>query len=1219
MLDLASILFRTILGWIDGARNQGNLNWGDCDDENQEGKMKLRSFLCCLLFIVGIAGRVYGQGGDVGSIVGTITDATGAAVANAKVLVTNTATNISKEITTNDTGNYTVPYLRPGVYRVTVEAAGFDKSVVDNISLVVAQERRVDVALRVGAVTTQVEVNAGALALDTESAAVAQIVSRTQVEELPLNGRNFLNLLFITAGAVQTVGEQGQMRQGAGNAISINGGRPESNNYTLDGLANTDTALNTPAVILSQDAIQEFKVQSETYSAEFGFSANQVNLVSRSGGNDIHGSLFYFGRNDALDATTIIPNPLPSQAAPEKAELRQNQFGFVASGPVYIPKLYDGRNKTFWLVNYEGWRIRNGTNIGATVPGSTELNGDFSGLSLPAYGTAGCNTNLSNNLPCLPVDPQTGLPFTGNKIPSTRFSKLAQVALGANIFANPTNCDSTGLCSLATRTTLPNNTNQQTYKVDQSMGRYGSLGFRYTKANYSNENAGTTSIPFGLNIFTQDSTSWAVSHTISLGQRNINTFRFGRLEATAIQGATPISDANIASLGLSGIFSTLPSYGKGFPTISFQSFSGSAGSPGNNPTSSYIPMWQFSDSLSMMRGRHTITVGFDYRNWIQKRNLSSNFLGSYNYSNNLILQNSANGSCTTPSGQCGTGNAVADFLLGYYSGAGTFQPGPFSDPKIAGNLNQFHFLYAAPYVQDDWKVTSKLTVNLGLRWDYRSIPYETHDKMFWIDRQNTAGGLCFADKALLTNGIAPAGNGFYDYCGRHNPADGSKKPFAPRVGFAFRPFGGGKTVIRGGYGIYWDSSETREIDDSGDLYPFVTRTNLSPATQTPAVAPKLTDNLYPALSALTPVTIAAQGAQFIAVIISETPRNPYVQQWSLSVQRDLGWNTTLELNYVGNKGTHLLDRSNINQPVQVTDPAFCNNPANLNSGDCPANARKPYANFSGTITLDSLWQGYSSYNAGNVTMNHHGKDLAFLSVYTWAKSLDDKSAAAGIGATNGFSGHLNDHNPAQDYGRSDFDVNHRFVNSVIYQLPFGRGKSHLSDASKAVDLAVGGWQLSAVTTFQKGFPFSPHTNDPFFLLTAFNARPNLVSGCNPNSGFTKSSTEWFNTACFSQPLAGTFGNAGRNILRGPGINNWDIAFAKTFSFTERVGLQLRVETFNSFNHTQFGVDPGSAIAASAGPGTGAVSDNFQDPTGRFGQIVEARTARQIQLGLRLTF
>ena len=229
---------------------------------------------------------------------------------------------------------------------------------------------------------------------------------------------------------------------------------------------------------------------------------------------------------------------------------------------------------------------------------------------------------------------------------------------------------------------------------------------------------------------------------------------------------------------------------------------------------------------------------------------------------------------------------MADFLLGYYGQASTFQPGPFSTAGVAGNLNQYHFKYFAPYVQDEWKVTNRLTLDLGLRWDYRNVPYETNNKLFWINPANTLGGLCFADKALLTNGIAPAGNGFYDYCGSNTPAKGSKTPFAPRIGFAFRPFGGDKTVVRGGYGIYWDSFETREMDDSGDLYPFVERTTLTPTAQTLAVAPKLTDQLFPPLTAPLPVTIAAQGGQFIAVILSEHPRNPYVQQWSLSVQRE---------------------------------------------------------------------------------------------------------------------------------------------------------------------------------------------------------------------------------------------------------------------------------------------------------------------------------------------
>src|SRR5438874_995462 len=305
-----------------------------------------------LLLVASAVSLLHAQGGAYGTILGTVTDNSGAVVARANVDVTNLNTNVTKRTVTTSSGDFTLPYLEPGNYRVSVQSQGFQKSVVDNIRLVVGQEARADVILKTGAVTETVEVQATAVALDTDSSAVSQLVSEKQVDELPLNGRNFLNLLFIGAGAVQTVGEQGQMRQGDGNAISINGGRPESNNYTLDGLTNTDTALNTPAVILSQDAIQEFKVASETYSAEYGYSANQVNIISKSGTNDVHGSVFYFGRNDALDAITIVPNPLPGQAQPVRAELRQNQFGFVASGPVYIPKLFDGRNKTFWLVNY---------------------------------------------------------------------------------------------------------------------------------------------------------------------------------------------------------------------------------------------------------------------------------------------------------------------------------------------------------------------------------------------------------------------------------------------------------------------------------------------------------------------------------------------------------------------------------------------------------------------------------------------------------------------------------------------------------------------------------------------------------------------------------------------------------------------------------------------------------------------------------------------------
>ena len=264
---------------------------------------------------------MYGQGGANGTILGTVTDSSGAVVGSAQVDVTNVATGVVGHTSTGANGDFTSPYLAPGIYKVTVQAQGFQKAEADNITLAVAQQARVNVVMKPGQVSETVQVEASSVSLDTDSAAVAQLVSQTQVEQLPLNGRNFLNLLFIGAGAVQTTGEQGQMRQGEGNAISINGGRPTSNNYTLDGLVNTDTALNTPAVILSQDAIQEFKVQSETYSAEYGFSANQVNIVSKSGSNQLHGSVFEFLRNDAFDAKAPFQSAIP--------ELRQNQFGFV--------------------------------------------------------------------------------------------------------------------------------------------------------------------------------------------------------------------------------------------------------------------------------------------------------------------------------------------------------------------------------------------------------------------------------------------------------------------------------------------------------------------------------------------------------------------------------------------------------------------------------------------------------------------------------------------------------------------------------------------------------------------------------------------------------------------------------------------------------------------------------------------------------------------------
>lgn len=1183
--------------------------------------MRIFRQFALLVLALAIAPTLWGQAGTSGTILGTVTDNAGAIVPSAPVDVTNTSTGQTTRVMTTGTGDYTVPNLSPGMYRVSIQVPGFSKEVVNAIELVVDQDERVNLRLKVGAISDTVEVDAGAVALDTDSSAVSQVVTQEQISALPLNGRNFTDLLFIGAGAVQTVGEQGQMRQSEGDAISINGARPESNNYTLDGLTNTDTALNTPAVILSQDAIQEFKVQSATYSAQYGFSANQINIISKSGTNNLHGALFEFLRNDAFDA---IPHQTIANNATVNPELRQNQFGFVLGGPVVIPKLYNGKNKSFWLANYEGWRVVQGNHLSGYAPTAAELSGDFSGEgNLPAFGTAACAANLAANNNCLPVDPLTGAPFPGNMIPAARFSRLATVT-SKLIPTGATDPNGVGGYNYFATANATTKTDQQTYRGDQSLGKYGQVFFRYTKADYANQAFATDStvLNAGANIFTENSTSWTGAWTLSLPKGFVNDFRFGKLEAISIQGESAASAADIAALGLTGVFTDLPSYAAGYPTLGFgQANSVSAGSPGNDPTTSDIPVWEFADSVVKQKGAHSFSFGVDYRSWVQKRNLATNFLGSYNFSSNEITVNGTGGNngCPATNVYCGTANAFADYLLGYDSSASTFQPGPFSVTGAQpGHLNQYVFKYFAPYFQDDWKATPKLTVNLGLRWDFRTIPYANDhapanigsDQLFWLDTQNTLGGLCFADSALLTDGIAPAGNGFYRYCGS-KPRSSSWTPFAPRFGFAYRPFD--KTVVRGGYGIFFDSSETREMDNSGDQYPFLIRTSVTPNGGSTL---KTTDQLFAPVNAVTPVSAAANGGAFTAVILSENPQNPYVQQWTFSIERELAKNTTLELNYVGNKGTHLLERFNVDQAgaLPAADVAPCNVDPTDVTHNCPYTSRLPLPNFtSSNGFLDSKWIGYSNYNSGNVKLEHRATDGAILLVYTWAKSMDSKSAAAGIGATNSYAGPMDSADPKLDYARSDFNVGQRFVASYAYNLPIGRGKKFAGNINRLTDAAIGGWQFTGIGTFQQGFPFSVLANDLDGLLGTPNQRANFTPGL--GTGFHKSVTEWFNTAAYSQPVAGEFGTSGRNSLTEPGISNWNMGLVKFVPIGERAKFQFRVETFNTFNHTQFGVDP--ATQGGNGPGQSAEVSNVN--AGNFGAITSIRPPRVIQFGTKITF
>jgi hypothetical protein len=1187
--------------------------------------MKTMRVCFAVAILLVAASRMFGQAGATGAILGTVTDSTGAIVPNVSVTVTNTGTNTAFKTVTNSAGDYYAPSLNPGLYSVSAESKGFQRSVTDAFTLSVDQKVRIDLALKPGSVTETLEVTAQAVSLDTDSAALSQEMSQQQVSQLPLNGRNFMQLLLVSAGAVTVGGEQGSMRQGVGNAVSINGGRPEGNNYTLDGLVNTDSALVTPAVILSQDAIQEFKVESGTYSAEYGFSASQINIVSKGGTNQLHGAVFEYNRNNDFDAKPF-PNAVDYQAgvATTIPVLRQNQFGFVADGPLYIPKLYDGRNKTFWMANYEGWRIINGTNVKNTLPNPAVLTGNFSAetyptssgnLPLPAYGSAACTARLSSNQNCMPVNPATGLAFPGNTIPTASITnRLALVAIQNKYFPTPTlTGQPEGDTNFIQGIGLPLNTNQQTYRADQSLGKLGSVFFRFTYSKYQNTGLGTATLNYGLESEYETQKNWEVSHTISLGPKNVNNFRFGYLDAQAPQGAPAPPASAISALNESGVFTKFAALQQTWPNVGLSQYSGTGG-PVNSYTGSDNPNWEYADSFTSVHGKHTIGLGVDYRRWRLIRNLDDDFYGDWNFDANTVLTNSVGTSCPNASGLCGTGNGVADFLLGYYNGAAGYVPGPLSPTTEAGNPQTHVFSYFAPYAEDDWKVTQKLTLNLGMRWDFRAAANEASNHFFWLDTTNAQGGLCYADPKLTTNGVAPGvgvnGGPILRYCGPV-PHPGSKKPFAPRFGFAYRL--NTKTVVRGGYGIFFDSYEGREIDNSADIYPYSIRNSLNP-TQNPLL-PKLGNSLFPSYSTLG--AFPESTLSFIAVIESENPLNPYVQSWTASVERELARNTTLEVNYIGTHAVHLLDRRNIAQPnpISAANLPFCQANTSDTTHSCPTSTRLPYPNFTG-FYIDSDFHGYSHYNAMNVKFEHRAGDLAVITIFTWANSKDDKSAAAGVGATGaGYQGFMNNHDPALDYGPSDFDVDHRFVASYVYQLPIGRGKKIAGTIDRAADLAIGGWQVTGITTLQTGFPYSIGASDNAGLLDSQFQRGNYTSGCNITGNLT-GKFQRINPTCFTQPAIGVFGNTARNFLRQPGINNWDMGFGKDFSFSERAKFALHVDTFNTFNHHQYAGDVGGL--ATGGSGGNAAIDNGVGDTLE-GQIRSSSSARVLQLSGKITF
>jgi hypothetical protein len=1027
-----------------------------------------------------------------GSIQGTVRDATGAVVPDAEVVVTQPETGFTRSASANADGYYVVPSLLPGKYNVQANKAGFQNKIMEGVVVNVDAQVQVDIALDAQGVRGTVTVTSEAALVETNSPELGQVIAEREIRDLPLNGRNFLQLALLSAGATPVTINPGSSDVSGTNQSSINisGGRESSNQFTIDGVFNNAVHFEGLNVQLSVDAIQEFKVQRSSFSAEFGQGTAIVNVVSKSGTNSFRGTVFEFLRNNALDARQFFDAEVPP--------FRQNQFGFTLGGPVV-------KNKLFFFTNYEGFRrTRNNTFIG-TLPTAAQLSGNFAG-SPPI------------------IDPVTRLPFTGNIIPQTRMSPLSRriVALLPQLtVGGPSNFRT----SPAQRQSL----DQFTTRIDYQLGEKDYLFGRYSIGDIEIFNPGLIPLT-GLGV-TDLPQNVGIQWTHTFSPNLINDFRVGfnrNLQRRLQEGA---GGENI--LRFQNIIDDPINFG--LPFINIAGFSGFGTSP-TNPEVVGGNTFQYDNNLIWVKGNHSLKFGIDFRN---TQFPHQPFLFSRGL---FVFQGTA------------TGNPVADFLLG--NPLVTFGGG--TGPSAFMSLKEF-----SGYVQDDWKVNPRFTLNLGLRYQRISV---ISDRF--------RGRLGVFDE--VTGQIATAAN--IESLGLINP---DNNDFGPRIGFAWQPFESAKTSIRGGYGVYYDIKPVNERNFSlGTELRFQQIVDIFPLLGLP---PSVTwDNLFP--------PAAAAGS---LGILTDDPRatTPYVHQYSLSFQRELPGNMVAEVAYVGSAGRNLNRRVDINQ---ARLPAF--------TGE-PLAARRPYPNFGSIVMSKSI--AISNYNALQMRLEKRfSSNLYFLAAYTFSKSLDTSSLAGD--STSGNAGTpQNSRDERAEYGLSAFDQRHRLTFSYVYQLPFGRRQAYLNSLSGFANALIGGWQINGIVTFASGNPFSvqvvgvDRTNTGVF--GGGSQRANIISSDIELPSSQRSVQRWFNTAAFQAAPLNTFGNSGRNILIGPGTNNVDFSIFKDFFFSETMRLQFRTEIFNVLNHPQF-LQP------------------IADPTSpAFGRITGARPAREIQFGLKFIF
>ncbi len=1097
---------------------------------------------CAVLFLwVFLVGAASAQ--TFGDISGEVTDPSGSIIPGANVTLTNLGTGGSRATTANEAGLYRFPSLAPGMYSVRIEAEGFRASVRTDIELQVQQSARVDFSLQVGEVAEVVEVSADAMMLSTDST-VGSVIEQKRIVDLPLNGRNFLQLVSLSPNVTfgfstpgQAAGRQGGTRTEQN--ISVSGMRGTFNYYTLDGIANTDINFNLYAVLPSVDALQEFKVQSGVYPAEFGRAATQINVSTKAGGNDFHGTAYWFHRNSAVDA-----NPYDFDGTqPQNLPFRWNQYGATVSGPAI-------KNKLFFMANYEGFKQRRALETFGTTATAAQRAGDFSAVP---------------NLQEL-VDPLNRAPFPNRRIPVTRFHPTANRLL--EFWPEP-NVPTAALFRNFQRTQRNTVDNEQlTLRVDfnessssQWFGRYS-----WTDEGVFNDGLflnGSTLLTAGK--------QYMVSNTRVLSPTKVNELRFGMNVLYNEVGQELGGVRNVVEeLGLP--FATDPPSSWGIPAITVTTYS-AFGNGANGPFVIDNKIFQVLDNFSWVAGKHSIRFGGEYRYDIYDQIGNEFARGRFSHDGRY------------------SGEPAADLLLGAMWRA---------EAAIALAESQFRAHNVGLYIDDSYRMTSKLTFNVGLRWEFfqpfkdktqtminsivpvlSDIPNDPNINNHPLAvRPGTGDFYEGRDFRYVTNvnGVATPIRTLRDGSMGERIINNDWNNFAPRFGIAYSPTD--RWAIRTGFGIFYSAeSGNSRFDMNRAMGGRLDRIGSGPGQ-----VPNTTWENFLDPSQL-PVRVPNA---YLWGVIPEIGTS-YSMMYLFNIQRTLGRNSMFEISYNGVQHRKLQVLQNRNAPLPGT--------ANIN-------LRRPYPAYG--IQQIVVNGGRGSYNGLGMKLTHRASNnLTAMLSYTWSKALDTGSAIRGTS---------NDIFPQDDrclrceFGHSAYDTPHRMVLSSVWTLPFGSGQ-RFANQGGALNRVVGGWEIGTIMTIQSGRPINSMAGyDAPGIGTFGSARLNTI-GKEPNlpSGQRNADT-WFDRSAFFYTAPGTFGNIARNRLTGPSQFLWDLSLMKSVPIIEGHRLQLRFEAFNFPNHPVLG-NPGAAW----GP-------NATTPQPAFGRIRSTATQmRQVQFGVKYIF